>query len=132
MKISQRIKELRKSINLSQGALARKIGAHYASTVSNWENEIGEPNSILRKRLCKVFGITEAELFASPQTLMKEPKGKYLNPSITQALKDPLAVKVLLTTSKSSKETKKTIKDIMESLPNLPQTKRKALLALCK
>lgn len=132
MKISQRIKELRKSINLSQGALAKKIGARYASTVSNWENEIGEPNSILRKRLCKVFRITEAELFASPQTLMKESKGKYLNSEVTQALKDPLAVKALLTTHKSSKETKKTIKAILENIPNLPPSKRKALLALCK
>lgn len=132
MKISQRIKELRKSVNLSQGALAKKIGASYASTVSNWENEIGEPNSILRKKLCKIFGITEAEFFTFSASAIKEPKAKYLCSGVTEALKDPLAVNALLATYKSSKETKKIIKAILESIPTLPTTKRKALLALCK
>jgi len=62
MKISERIEQLRnlKGIQQKELAIALEVGQ---STVSHWESGRQEPNPVQRMKLCKFFGITEAELF---------------------------------------------------------------------
>jgi len=62
MTIGQRIKQLRESKGWSQKELAYKLELRQ-STVSSWETNICGPNPTQRKKLCEVFGISEAELF---------------------------------------------------------------------
>ncbi|MFH1856334.1 MAG: helix-turn-helix transcriptional regulator [Candidatus Omnitrophota bacterium] len=132
MTITKRIKELRTVAKLSQTALAKKIGARYASTISNWENGVGEPNSIFRKKLCKVFSISEADFFTNQAILKDSSSIKYLNSEVIAALQDPVAVKALLLTYKSAKDIKKAIKILLNTMPGLTREKRNAILALCK
>ncbi|MCK4518526.1 MAG: helix-turn-helix transcriptional regulator [Candidatus Omnitrophica bacterium] len=131
MTIGHRIKQLREYQGLSQTELAQKIGAKHPSTVSNWEQSKGEPNSVLRKKLCGIFGITEAELFTN-QSSIKEPEAPYITSEIREALQDPIALQALLVTYKNTQEIKETIKALLETMPNLSPEKREAILALCK
>ena len=70
MDIGKKIRELRKSKDLLQKELARKIGVT-GEAVSFWESNIRMPRAKQIKKLAKFFGITEAELFGgiSPQKI---------------------------------------------------------------
>jgi len=125
MLFKDRIKQLRGEKRLFQKEFAIKIGVS-KPTVSAWERGTRSPNSTQRKKICEVFSITESELFSS------QPFPKNLSPEILAALQDPIAVKALLITYKSSQDIKGTIRTFLETLPNLPPEKRQALLALCK
>lgn len=52
-----RIKELRKSMNMLQGDLAKKINVSQA-TVSGWENGTFEPSGEALYRLATLFGVS--------------------------------------------------------------------------
>jgi len=123
MKINDKIKQLREAKSIQQKTLALTLGVAQ-STVSNWESGRQEPNPAQRQKLCKYFGIIEAELFGaiSPR----------INPEILEALQDPIAVKALLITYKNSQDIKNTIKALLDCLPSLTPEKRQAILALCK
>jgi len=56
-KLSTRIYELRKEINLSQTDLAKKIGASQKA-VDFWEKGINEPKASFIIALSKYFGVT--------------------------------------------------------------------------
>jgi transcriptional regulator with XRE-family HTH domain len=123
MLLKDRIKDLRKEKNLLQKELAQKIGIS-KPTVSAWERGSRFPNSTQRKNLCRVFEITEAELFGGTPSK--------ISPDILAALQDPIAVKTLLITYKNSQDVKNTIKALLETLPSLAPQKRQAIIALCK
>ena len=123
MHIGQQIEKLIKERGIQQKSLASILEVGQ-STVSHWISGRQEPNTIQRKKLCKYFNITEAELFgATPQNL---------SPDILEALQDPIAVKALLITYKNSQDIKNTIKSLLETLPSLSPEKRQAILALCR
>jgi transcriptional regulator with XRE-family HTH domain len=119
------IKELRKEHKLTQEELANAIDVT-KQAVSNWERGWRDPNLTQRDKLCRYFNITESELFGG------KPTERNLSPEILKALQDPIAVKALLVTFKSTQDIKNTIKFLLECLPSLPPEKRQAILTLCK
>ena len=121
--MGERIKSLRESKKWSQKELAARFGSPQ-STVSAWETNLNGPNPTQRKKLCKVFEISEAELYGGTSS--------QISPEILAALQDPIAVKALLITFKNTQDIKNNIKSILDCLPNLSPEKRQALLALCK
>ena len=52
-----RMRELRKALNLSQAGLAKKIGVSQ-STVAGWEKSKSQPNIEMLRRMAVVFGVT--------------------------------------------------------------------------
>jgi len=77
MNIGKKIKELRQKAGLTQQELAAKLGCSF-QIISKWENNEAEPRSAQRKKLCEVFDISEAELFADlpaiiPKNLINVP-----------------------------------------------------------
>lgn len=123
MALGKRIKELRIRKDLRQKELADKIGVG-KSTVCNWEYDVNRPNPEDMAKLCKVLGITEAELFGAPAL--------NLSNDIVEALQDPVAVKALLITHKNSEDIKMAIRHMLDCFPGLSPDKRQAILALCK
>jgi transcriptional regulator with XRE-family HTH domain len=123
MIIGQRIKQLREERGWQQKELAAKLNLRQ-SAVSAWETNLNGPNPTQRKKLCKIFSISEAELYGGMPS--------QINPEILAALQDPIAVKALLITFKNTQDIKDAIKTFLDCLPNLPPKKRQALLALCK
>lgn len=63
--IDKRIKQLLEKNDLTQTELAKRIDCGI-STVNSWVKGNTQPNQKQRKKLCEVFGITEAELFMEP------------------------------------------------------------------
>ncbi|MBU1121721.1 MAG: XRE family transcriptional regulator [Candidatus Omnitrophota bacterium] len=63
MHLGERIRQLRKKHSWQQKELALKLNCPQ-STVSMWETKKQEPNPSMRKKICAIFGITQAELFA--------------------------------------------------------------------
>lgn len=114
MAFKEQIKQLRKKNNLLQKELAIKLGIS-KPTVSCWEQGIRFPNSTQRKKLCKIFNISEAELFGG-QALAAT---KDINPDILEALQDPIAVKALLITHKNSQDIKNAIRLLRKIGPEL-------------
>ena len=51
----------RRSLNLTQGELAKRIGVGYA-TVSQWESELKQPKLENIVKVAQLFGLTETEL----------------------------------------------------------------------
>lgn len=125
MSLSEQIKYLREKKGWRQKELATKLKTRQ-STVSAWEIGRNEPNPAQRKKLCNLFGITEAILFGG------SPANEILSPEIIEALQDPIAVKALLVTFKNKQDVKNTIKAILDCLPDLSPQKRQALIALCR
>lgn len=62
MTLGQRLKQLRKSRDIQQKKLALDLKVGQA-TISQWESGRQEPNPAQRKKLCKYFGLSEAEFF---------------------------------------------------------------------
>lgn len=61
MKIGDNIKDLMKIKDLTQSALAEKLGVKQ-NTVSQWVNGINEPNCETIINLCKILDSTPNEL----------------------------------------------------------------------
>lgn len=55
--LSQRLKELRKSENMSQIALAKLIGVAQ-SNVSDWENDVSRPEYENLIKIAKIFDVS--------------------------------------------------------------------------
>ena len=55
--LSQRLKELRKSENMSQVALAKLIGVAQ-SNVSDWENDVSRPEYENLIKIAKIFDVS--------------------------------------------------------------------------
>lgn len=55
MTLPEKIRKARKSLNLSQEALARKIGVSWV-TISRWERGVSQPHGHA-KRIEKVLGV---------------------------------------------------------------------------
>lgn len=70
MHLGERIKLLRNDRGWQQKELALKLNCPQ-STVSMWETQKQEPNPKMRRRICDIFGVTEAELFGAVS--LKEP-----------------------------------------------------------
>ena len=62
MKISDKIKQMRKYAGLTQEQLAGRLGVS-AQSVSKWENEISMPDITLLPLIAETFGISIDELF---------------------------------------------------------------------
>lgn len=64
--LGRKIAELRRKANLTQEALAEKMGVS-AQAVSKWENDQSCPDIMLLKNLAKTFSITVDELLSSEE-----------------------------------------------------------------
>ena len=72
MSIGERITELRKMQNLSQGQLARAMDVS-RQAVSKWENDLSCPDITLLPQLARLFGVTTDELLGNtghPETTL--------------------------------------------------------------
>ena len=63
-----RIKELRKAQNLSQQALAEKIGYKSGAAITMWETGARNPPSRILPQLAAVFQCAVEDLFVSADT----------------------------------------------------------------
>ena len=62
MKIGANLKSYRLRKKLTIVDVAKKLGVSIGS-ISFWENDVNEPRRALRKKLCKLYDITDNELF---------------------------------------------------------------------
>ena len=72
MSIGERITELRKMQNLSQGQLAQAMDVS-RQAVSKWENDLSCPDITLLPQLARLFGVTTDELLGNtghPETTL--------------------------------------------------------------
>ena len=72
MSIGERITELRKIQNLSQGQLAQAMDVS-RQAVSKWENDLSCPDITLLPQLARLFGVTTDELLGNtghPETTL--------------------------------------------------------------
>ena len=99
-----RIQAARKAKGLTQKELADRLGVQN-TTVSNWENNLTEPNGDLIRQLCEVLDLTPNELYGmtdSTSTLddliRAEPIAAYqgLRGSLTEQDKEDIAMLIRL------------------------------------
>lgn len=64
--IGSRIRQLRKSRNMTQDQLAELVGVT-AQAVSKWENDISSPDIALLPRLAEIFQVTTDNLLGVPE-----------------------------------------------------------------
>lgn len=57
MKISDKIKQMRKKAGFTQEQLASRLGVS-AQSISKWENEVSMPDITLLPLIAEIFGIT--------------------------------------------------------------------------
>lgn len=93
MSIATQIKELRKSKDLHQKEVAKKLGVK-PGIISFWEKGKRTPNANNRRKLCSLFGITEPELFGSnpvkqPFEMQKVPIISWINANHFGPIDDP-------------------------------------------
>ncbi len=62
IKIGKKIRQLRKSMNISQEVLAQALGVSFQA-VSKWENETAMPDVAMIPALASFFGVSTDELF---------------------------------------------------------------------
>lgn len=67
LSIGQKIRELRKSKNISQEELGLEIGVS-RQTVNKWETDIVRPNIDIIKLLCEYFNVKAVILFLTRQS----------------------------------------------------------------
>lgn len=54
VKFSENLKNLRKSLNMTQGELAKLLNVDQR-TISAWEKKVCEPNFEMLSKLCEIF-----------------------------------------------------------------------------
>ncbi|MEK1464795.1 helix-turn-helix transcriptional regulator [Limosilactobacillus fermentum] len=70
--LGARIRELRKSHNMSMESLAEKVGASGKSTINSWEKGVTKPRPKFLSKLSEVFGVEKEFLeFGSPEQYIK-------------------------------------------------------------
>lgn len=87
MSLGERITELRKENNLSQGQLAEAIGVS-RQAVSKWENDLSSPDTLNLIRLSDVLN-TEVEYLATGK------KPVYETPIVVNMIRKPDEVKIV-------------------------------------
>ena len=89
MSIGERITELRKMQNLSQGQLAQAMDVS-RQAVSKWENDLSCPDITLLPQLARLFGVTTDELLGNqsqPETaLLPEERRKPIKDMILRVV----------------------------------------------
>ena len=70
--LGARIRELRKSHNMSMESLAEKVGASGKSTINSWEKGVTKPRPKFLSKLSEVLGVEKEFLeFGSPEQYIK-------------------------------------------------------------
>lgn len=82
----EKLKNLRKSKNLLQSDIAKKLNVS-TSAVGMWEQGRAQPDSWCIKQLANIFGVTTDYLLDND---IKEDKNKDLLESISEDLSDPI------------------------------------------
>ncbi|MBU1863292.1 MAG: helix-turn-helix domain-containing protein [Candidatus Omnitrophica bacterium] len=152
------IAEARKKKGWTQKDLADRIGTS-SSYISMIESEEKIPNDLTLDLLADKLGLGKERLHGLAEdkrldneviklkqrhAAIAEKRGEYnpeelpgnlqslikKHPEITEALNDPVALKVFLAVHKTSSDVKETCKIILDSLPSMPDKKRKAILTL--
>lgn len=83
--INKRVKELRKYLNLSQSAFAKKLGVA-TSSVGNWDVNIRPVKPIHITAICNVFNVNEEWLLHGTGEMLKKDIDN--NPALTQIVKE--------------------------------------------
>lgn len=78
MTFGKRVRELRKTHNLSMDALGKKIGTS-SSRISDWENDRTEPSSVYVVKLSKEFNVsTDFLLLGEDKITLNEDENELL------------------------------------------------------
>ena len=56
--LSERIKELRAELGLTQEELAKKLGLNNKSSIANYESGYSVPSDEIKKKMCEIFNCT--------------------------------------------------------------------------
>ncbi len=93
--ISENLVILRKKANLSQEALAEKLGVS-RQTVAKWESGESVPDIVRCDRLAELYGITLDDLLHYPATEAKPfpPEGKFVFGTVTVGDKGQIVIPV--------------------------------------
>jgi transcriptional regulator with XRE-family HTH domain len=76
MNTGERLKLIREKIGISGKALAKKVDV-VPSQISKIENGVTNPSIDLLERICVALGITMAEFFSDPTSVVKESPATY-------------------------------------------------------
>lgn len=149
MKFKDLLRNYRESKGLSKTDLAKKIRVSLPYIIALEAGRQKAPSLDFVVRISRALDLTEHDSACLARVSVLErmaPNDRaviegMLNSSsqkisnsreIVDALTDPIAVKALLVTHKSSVEIKENIKEMLECLPDLAPAKRYAIIALCK
>ncbi len=75
--LGKRLLAAREVANVGRDEAARRIGKAGASTISNWENDIGVPSIADVARLAEVYNIDPRTLAFEPSPGLSEPLANY-------------------------------------------------------
>nr|DAF22509.1 MAG TPA: helix-turn-helix domain protein [Caudoviricetes sp.] len=84
-KINERIKQIRKTLNLSQAAFGKKIDVS-SSAIGCWDIGIRQPKPIHISAICNIFNINEEWLLHGTGEMLKKDIDN--NPALTQIAKE--------------------------------------------
>lgn len=148
MKFRHLLTQYRERKNLSKTGLAERVGVT-PTTIMEWESGRKNPPSIEKCRtIANILGLSPDENTIFTDAAMEERlsdeallwlaerdkkinKASHLSNDIMDALSDPVAVKALLATHKTSDDFKRLVTEIVENMENLSPAKRKEILRLC-
>lgn len=113
MKFSEKIKELRKALKLSQNELAEKIHIH-PTHLSKMENGHLSPSIDIVQRLMKVFGVSADQLLNENENTTVDIQDKELNEQLALINQLDEDEKNALIKIINSMLTKKRMKDLLD------------------
>ncbi len=113
MKFSEKIKELRKALKLSQNDLAEKIHVH-PTHLSKMENGHLSPSIDIVQRLMKVFGVSADQLLNEDENTTVDIQDKELNEQLALINQLDEDEKNALIKIINSMLTKKRMKDLLD------------------
>lgn len=113
MKFSEKIKELRKALKLSQNELAEKIHVH-PTHLSKMENGHLSPSIDIVQRLMKVFGVSADQLLNEDENTTVDIQDKELNKQLALINQLDEDEKNALIKIINSMLTKKRMKDLLD------------------
>lgn len=127
--------ELANKLNCSSGYIINLESGRQKAPTFQRLKQIAEILQLSKQEIRELMAAAAEERISKNDLLLLKnnlPIDKHLSSEIIEALQDPVAIKALIITHKSTQDIKHAIKALLESFPNLAQEKRQAILALCK
>lgn len=112
MSLGERISELRKAANISQGKLAEDMGIS-RQAVSKWENDLASPDTSKMIRLAEVLN-TEVEYLVSGR------KPVYSHPTVINYIQNPVKIPEKMPEKTVEKIVKVPVETVVERIVEKP------------